>query len=82
VLNVPQGVDVRKVDLSIELQILAFHAQRRAVVRVAHNGERDWGDEGWDASGGEAPRRGGRGSGSAGGRPMDGETGVAQAVAT
>jgi len=30
VLNVPSGVDVRKVDLSIELQILAFHAQRRA----------------------------------------------------
>ncbi|WP_053616794.1 redox-sensing transcriptional repressor Rex [Nocardiopsis sp. NRRL B-16309] len=30
VLNVPEGVDVRKVDLSIELQILAFHAQRRA----------------------------------------------------
>ncbi|MFD6098558.1 redox-sensing transcriptional repressor Rex [Nocardiopsis flavescens] len=29
VLNVPDGVDVRKVDLSIELQILAFHAQRR-----------------------------------------------------
>jgi redox-sensing transcriptional repressor len=82
VLKVPQGVDVRKVDLSIELQILAFHAQRRAVVRVAHNGERDWGDEGWDASGGEAPRRRGRGSGSPGGRPMDGETGVAQAVAT
>ncbi len=34
VLIVPPGVDVRKVDLSIELQILAFHAQRRAVVRV------------------------------------------------
>ena len=34
VLNVPSGVDVRKVDLSIELQILAFHAQRRgAAVR-------------------------------------------------
>jgi redox-sensing transcriptional repressor len=31
VLNVPSGVDVRKVDLSIELQILAFHAQRRAI---------------------------------------------------
>jgi redox-sensing transcriptional repressor len=31
VLNVPSGVDVRKVDLSIELQILAFHAQRRAL---------------------------------------------------
>lgn len=37
VLNVPPGVDVRKVDLSIELQILAFHAQRRSVVRV-HDG--------------------------------------------
>jgi redox-sensing transcriptional repressor len=30
VLSVPDGVDVRKVDLSIELQILAFHAQRKA----------------------------------------------------
>jgi redox-sensing transcriptional repressor len=27
---VPDGVDVRKVDLSIELQILAFHEQRKA----------------------------------------------------
>ena len=35
VLSVPGGVDVRKVDLSIELQILAFHAQRRSDVRVA-----------------------------------------------
>ena len=34
VLSVPAGVDVRKVDLSIELQILAFHAQRKAVVGV------------------------------------------------
>jgi redox-sensing transcriptional repressor len=34
VLNVPDGVDVRKVDLSIELQILAFHAQRRNAERV------------------------------------------------
>jgi redox-sensing transcriptional repressor len=33
VLSVPEGVDVRKVDLSIELQILAFHAQRRSAVR-------------------------------------------------
>ncbi len=33
VLNVPEGVDVRKVDLSIELQILAFHAQRRSAGR-------------------------------------------------
>jgi redox-sensing transcriptional repressor len=30
VLTVPTGVDVRKVDLSIELQILAFHEQRKA----------------------------------------------------
>ena len=34
VLSVPEGVDVRKVDLSIELQILAFHAQRKSVVRA------------------------------------------------
>jgi redox-sensing transcriptional repressor len=30
VLTVPEGVEVRKVDLSIELQILAFHEQRKA----------------------------------------------------
>jgi len=34
VLSVPEGVDVRKVDLSIELQILAFHAQRRSAARL------------------------------------------------
>jgi redox-sensing transcriptional repressor len=32
VLAVPEGVDVRKVDLSIELQILAYHQQRKAGV--------------------------------------------------
>jgi redox-sensing transcriptional repressor len=31
VLVVPDGVDVRKVDLSTELQILAFHEQRKAL---------------------------------------------------
>ena len=31
VLVVPEDVDVRKVDLSTELQILAFHEQRRAL---------------------------------------------------
>ncbi len=31
VLAVPDGVEVRKVDLSIELQILAFHEQRKNV---------------------------------------------------
>ncbi|MDT9594805.1 redox-sensing transcriptional repressor Rex [Nocardioides zeae] len=30
VLTVPEGVEVRKVDLSTELQILAFHEQRRS----------------------------------------------------
>jgi redox-sensing transcriptional repressor len=29
VIAVPDGVDVRKVDLSIELQILAYHEQRK-----------------------------------------------------
>jgi redox-sensing transcriptional repressor len=29
VLSVPEGVEVRKVDLAVELQILAFHEQRR-----------------------------------------------------
>jgi redox-sensing transcriptional repressor len=32
VLSVPDGVDVRKVDLSIELQILAFHEQRKSLI--------------------------------------------------
>ncbi len=41
-LTVPPGVDVRKVELSIELQILAFHAQRRSVVRVAPAGKRHY----------------------------------------
>jgi redox-sensing transcriptional repressor len=31
VLAVPAGVDVRKVDLSVELQILSFHEQRKAI---------------------------------------------------
>lgn len=30
VLTVPEGVDVRKVDLAIELQILSFHEHRKA----------------------------------------------------
>jgi redox-sensing transcriptional repressor len=30
VLSVPDGVDVRKVDLAVELQILSFHEQRKA----------------------------------------------------
>ncbi|GAB3590331.1 redox-sensing transcriptional repressor Rex [Angustibacter peucedani] len=34
VLQVPDDVDVRKVDLSTELQILAFHEQRKALARA------------------------------------------------
>jgi len=34
VLDVPDDVMVRKVDLSTELQILAFHEQRRAVTQL------------------------------------------------
>ena len=38
VIVVPDGVDVRKVDLSIELQILAYHEQRKAAAdaRMVH----------------------------------------------
>lgn len=35
VIAVPDGVDVRKVDLSIELQILAYHEQRKAQVTAS-----------------------------------------------
>ena len=35
VLTVPDGVDVRKVDLSIEMQILAYHVQRKAAASLA-----------------------------------------------
>jgi redox-sensing transcriptional repressor len=77
VLSVPSGVDVRKVDLSIELQILAFHAQRRAIVGVAHLGEREWQERRSRHQGGREP--------ADAGRPLSlgGDTGVeAQAVGT
>jgi redox-sensing transcriptional repressor len=41
VVNVPSGVEVRKVDLSIELQILAFHAQRRGAAARPPDRSRD-----------------------------------------
>ena len=37
VLAVPAGVDVRKVDLSIELQILAYHEQRKSVAPASED---------------------------------------------
>ncbi|WP_237565492.1 redox-sensing transcriptional repressor Rex [Ornithinimicrobium cavernae] len=36
-LNVPDGVDVRGVDLATELQILAFHEQRRLLAVSTHD---------------------------------------------
>ena len=39
VLAVPDGVMVRRVDLSTELQILAFHEQRRLATRLAEETE-------------------------------------------
>ena len=59
-LTVPAGVDVRKVELSIELQILAFHAQRRSVVRIAADGKRHYQADGVGLAalaGGVAPAR-------------------------
>ncbi len=43
VLTVPDGVDVRKVDLSTELQILAFHEQRRVRAVSEHEGDEPMG---------------------------------------
>ena len=37
-LNVPAGVDVRKVDLSNELQILSFHEHRKAALALVEQG--------------------------------------------
>src|SRR5206468_10285761 len=38
VISVPAGVSVRKVDLSIELQILAFYEQRKAALAAVRGG--------------------------------------------
>jgi redox-sensing transcriptional repressor len=44
VLTVPDGVMVRRVDLATELQILAFHEQRRAAGRLASDLGQEHGD--------------------------------------
>ena len=46
VLSVPEGVDVRMVDLSSELQILAYHEQRKAAVEAADAAVAPTGTEG------------------------------------
>jgi redox-sensing transcriptional repressor len=75
VLSVPSGVDVRKVDLSIELQILAFHAQRRAIVGMAQLGEREWQER-------RARRRGREPGDPAAAMPAGGDGVTARAVGT
>jgi redox-sensing transcriptional repressor len=44
VITVPDGVDVRKVDLSIELQILAYHEQRKSVAGAVPSAPLDMDD--------------------------------------
>jgi redox-sensing transcriptional repressor len=39
VLTVPPHVDLRKVDLAAELQILSFHEQRKTAATIAANGD-------------------------------------------
>ena len=34
ILSVPEGIDVRRVDLSSELQILAYHEQRKTTAAL------------------------------------------------
>ena len=40
VVNVPPDINVRKVDLAIELQILSFHLQRTRAIETAREAER------------------------------------------
>jgi redox-sensing transcriptional repressor len=40
VLAVPDGVDVRKVDLAVELQILTYYEQRKAALAEVKGGRR------------------------------------------
>jgi redox-sensing transcriptional repressor len=43
IISVPPGVSLRKVDLSIELQILAFYEQRKAILSEVRRGKRSAG---------------------------------------
>ncbi|OKI66720.1 redox-sensing transcriptional repressor Rex [Streptomyces sp. MJM1172] len=65
VLSVPDGVDVRKVDLSIELQILAFHEQRKAGEEAAAAGSADADADGAPDAGAGASDGAGAGTGAA-----------------
>jgi redox-sensing transcriptional repressor len=45
VLSVPANVDVRKVDLAIELQILSFHEHRKASLTALPGGRESTGNQ-------------------------------------
>jgi hypothetical protein len=45
-VNVPPDINVRKVDLSIELQILSFHLQRTQAIATAREANRRLGSKG------------------------------------
>ena len=75
VLSVPPGVDVRKVDLSTELQILAFHEQRRAAAERPGGGDGGRADEPARRRS-VAPHRAARAAGA--GRPRPGAAPRAQ----
>jgi redox-sensing transcriptional repressor len=40
IISVPSSVSLRKVDLSIELQILAFYEQRKAILSEVRRGRK------------------------------------------
>lgn len=55
VLSVPEGVDVRKVDLAIELQILSFHEHRKSALTALPGGRSGPNARGSRTSGTQAP---------------------------
>ena len=65
VLQVPEHVEVRKVDLAVEMQILSFHVARRNQESVAVPGV-----AGTDAG---PPGRGGNGNGNSESAPERGD---------
>ena len=67
IISVPSGVSLRKVDLSIELQILAFYEQRKAILSEVRRGRRPSTPAASDAS----PAASDNGAGAGGTDPTD-----------
>ncbi len=72
VLQVPEQVEVRKVDLAVELQILAFHVARRHLAERDVAGLDGAGPDGAGPDGAGPDRAGLDGAGSAGGHAVNG----------